>query len=161
MKNNRLRGGYSILEFVVVIIIISVLTAIALPYYQNAAQSTRNVEAVIWWGRLRNTLSEKSFTQAQADRMSTNMNEKNGLKYFTFHMVCRPNADQKPCWEAEFRLKTPGQSVQYYLTTRQNFKQLVCVPQNDAGDSFCQSQSGQDDGPDTQIDEQPAYIVRH
>ena len=79
MKTNRC--GYSLLELMIVVVIIAVMTLIALPYYQNAAQSARATEVIIWWGRLRNMATEKNFTPEEAERTSKRMNEKSKLKY--------------------------------------------------------------------------------
>ena len=161
MKNKITDRGYSLLELLIVIVIIAILALIALPYYQNAVQSARATEAIMWWSRIRQTASGKFITQSRAENIAKEINESRKLKYYTLQFVCRPFDTTHPCWEAQFDLKTPDQSVQYYLATQQNFKQLVCVPLNDAGDSFCRTQAGQDAGADTQIDNQPGYIIRY
>lgn len=161
MLNKKYRAGYSLLELLVVIVIIGVLVLMALPYYQNAVQSARSTEAVIWWNRTKKMAAGRDFSQSKAERMEKDTNENGHLKYFTLKLVCRPKENDELCWEAEFHLKTPNQSVQYYLATQMNFLQLVCVPQNDAGNAFCQTQAAQDEGPDTEINGTPAYLIRY
>ena len=156
-----MRKAFTIIEMLVVVLIIAVLTALAVPYYQNAVQSARSTEAIIWWGKTKQWAAGKNMTRERADKMEQEVNEKNPLKYFTLKLVCRIKDGPEMCWEAEFHLKTPDQQVQYYLATQMNFLQLVCVPQNDAGESFCQTQAGQDEGPDTTINGKPAYVIRY
>ena len=155
----HLKGGFSLLEILIVIVIIGVLTSIALPYYENAVQSARSAEAVIWWGNTKNWIAGRDISRTHADKTEQNANEK--LKYFTLKLVCRIKDFNEICWEAEFHLKNPQQRVKYYLATQKNFLQLVCVPENGAGDSFCQTQAGQDKGPDTEINGKPAYLIRY
>lgn len=162
MYRHRLnQAGFSLLELLIVIVIIGVLVSIALPYYQNAVQSTRCTEAVIWWNQAKRMAAGHNLTQAQADRIVQRVNQEAKLAYFTINLVCRTKEDAEICWEAEFHLKVPNQSVQYYLSTQKNFLQLVCVPLNDAGDRFCQTQAASDAGPDTTVNEQPAYLIRY
>lgn len=161
MMNTPFKKGFTILELLVCVLILAMLTAAALPYYQNAVQSARNTEAVIWWGQFKRMAAGASLTQQRADRWNRELQTNNRLKYFIPSLHCRAKETQEPCWEAEVRLKTPGQHVQYYLTTQKNFAELLCVPLNSAGESFCQSQSGQDGGPDASDGGRPAYILRY
>ncbi len=157
-----MKKGFSLIELMVVLLIVGVLAAIALPYYQNAVQSARNAEATIWWGQLKRVDAGKHMTRERADRYEKEVNEKNKLKYFTVAFFCRLKEDpNESCWELELRLKDASQNVQYFLATQDNLKQLVCVPLNNAGDSFCQTQAGQDEGPDTEIEGQAGYIIRY
>ena len=155
------KKGFSLLELMIVLIIVGVLTTIALPYYQNAVQSARATEGVIWWNQVKRLAAGQSMTRSRADRYENDINNNNKLKYFTVKLVCRTKENGELCWEAELHLKKADQAVQYYLSTQENFFQLVCVPLNKAGTSFCQSQAGQDQGPDTEINGQPAYIIHH
>lgn len=153
--------GFSLIEILVIIIIIGVLTSIALPYYQNAVQSARCTEAVIWWNKAKRLAAGHNLTQGQADRIAEEVNNKGKLTYFTVNLVCRPKDNGEICWEAEFHLKVPNQHVQYYLSTQKNFLQMVCVPLNEAGDSFCQTQAASGEGPDFTVNEQPAYLIHY
>ena len=161
MKNKLSQSGYSLLELLIVILIIGILTVVALPYYQNAVQSARSTEAIMWWSRTHKMASGRNMTQARAERIENDVNENHKLTYFTLKIICHPKENDELCWEAQFHPKNPNQYVRYYLATQSNFAQLVCVPQNSAGNSFCQAQAAQDDGPDTEIDETPAYIIRY
>ncbi len=155
-----MKKGFTLLEMLVVVIIIGVLAAIAMPYYQNAVQSARNTEAIIWWNKLKRMGTGKNMTAERAERYEKEINEKGLLKYFTAKMVCRLKQDNEICWEAELHLKNPDQNIQYYISTQKNMLQLTCVPLNNAGDAFCSTQAGQDEGPDTEIDGKPAYVIR-
>ncbi len=154
--------GFSLLELLVVLVILSVLTATAIPYYQNAVQSARNAEAVIWWGGVKRWTGGASMNQQRAERIEKDVNENGKLKYFTLSVLCREKENEtEPCWEAELRLKDSSQHLQYYLATEKNFSTLLCVPLNSAGNSFCQGQSGQDGPPDRRVNGQDAYVIRY
>ncbi len=155
------QGGFSLLELMVTLLIIAVLTAAAIPYYQNAVQSARNTEAIIWWGHAKRWSTGAHFTQESAERLQNRANKDTAFKYFTVSIVCREREeeDNTPCWEAELHLQNPSQHIQYYLATTHNFSQLVCVPLNNAGDSFCQGQAGHEEA-DTQVNNLPAYTIR-
>lgn len=152
-------NALSLIEILVVILIISVLTAVALPYYQNAVQSARTNEAVIRWNQAKRLVAGQSLTPAHIERIENEINTKNQLKYFTLSLVCVPKSISMPCWEAEFRLKQSSQRIRYYLATQNNLAQLLCVPQNAAGEHFCESLSGADMGPDARYKTNLAYII--
>ena len=155
------RTGFSLLEMLIVVVIIGILVLTALPYYENAVQSARSTEAIIWWGNTKKWAAGKDMTRERADKIESDANENGKLKYFTLKLICRIKDGPEFCWEAEFHLQPPNQRVQYYLATQKNFLQLLCVPQNSAGDSFCQTQAGRDEGPDAEVNGQPAYIIRY
>ena len=153
-------AAFSLIEFLVVVLIISVLTAISLPYYQNAVQNARNTEAVIWWNQSKRLVSGQHLTQVRATRIENDINSKNQLKHFMVRLVCLAKETAQPCWEVELRLKQPAQHIRYYLATQNNLAQLLCVPQNAAGDHFCQGLAATEDGPDARYGANPAYIIR-
>lgn len=159
MKNKR--TGFTLLELIIVVLIIAVLVAIALPYYQNAVQSARATEAVIWWGHVKRFYRNNDMTRAMANRQESNTNERNPLKYFTVSLVCRIKEGSELCWEAELRQRQENSHVQYYLATQGNFSTLTCVPLNNAGDSFCQTQAQTEEGPDTKVNGQDAYTIHY
>ena len=162
MFTKSTQAGFSLLEILIVIVIVGILAVTALPYYENAVQSTRATEAVIWWGNLKNWAYGRNMSRASADKAEENANQKAKLKYFTLRLVCNIKEDiHEPCWEAEFHLQVPDQRVKYYLATQKNFLRLVCVPENRAGKAFCQTQSERGDEPDTEVNGQPAYIIRY
>ena len=156
-----MKQGFSLLELLVVIVIIGILTVVSIPYYQNAVQSTRMSEVTTLWSKFKNVAHGMQLSRSRADHIEEDINNKQPLNYFTIQLVCRDKETSEICWEAEIRQKEPDQHVQYYLSTEQNFARLVCVPLNRAGENFCQTQSGQDSGPDTSINGRPAYIVRY
>ncbi|MCQ2410777.1 MAG: hypothetical protein MJ053_04690 [Elusimicrobiaceae bacterium] len=149
--------GISLLETLVAIIIVAVLIAIALPYYRNAVENTRSTEVVLFWGQQKNFVTGYNLSPEQAQRQTQRLNE-GKLKYFTGEIVCREKADPNElCWEAEFTRREDS-SVRYKLLTASNFRRLMCVGLNHAGESFCESQSQQDE-PET-INGQQAYWIR-
>lgn len=156
-----MKKGFTVIEMLVVVVIVAVLTAVAVPYYQNAVQSARNSEAMIWWGQVKRFGSFKAMNEERAQRMANNANER--LKYFTLQVLCRqkPEDSSESCWEARLDLKNDRQAILYYLTTQKNFAELLCVPLNQAGENFCQSQSGQEEGPDAQVENVSAYVLRN
>ena len=46
--------GYTLLEVLVVVLIIGILSAVALPYYFNAVENARLTELRLLWGRGKN-----------------------------------------------------------------------------------------------------------
>ena len=155
-----MKKGFSLIELLVVLVIVGVLGAVALPYYQNAVQSARVTEAVSLWGRFKRLGAGRYMTAQRAARYERELNDNGGLKYFALKLVCRDTETDRPCWEAELRQKNESAHVRYYLTTQNNFAQLVCVPLNGAGENFCRAQSAQDEEPDARIGEEPGYVMR-
>ena len=163
MKNKFLSArGFSLLELLICFVIIAILTASAIPYYLNAVQNTRNTEAVIWWGQVKRFPMDKNTTRQRADSIENKVNNNGKLKYFTLKIICREKEDpNESCWEGELHLKDSSQHIQYYLTTQKNLQELLCVPLNGAGDSFCQNQSSQDKPLDYTVDGKTAYLIRY
>lgn len=155
-----MKKGFGLMELLVVLVIAGVLIAAALPYYQNAVQSAYVTEAVSLWGRFKRLGAERYMTAQRAERYERELNANGGLKYFALKLVCRQTQTNHPCWEAELRQKSESAQVRYYLTTQNNFAQLVCVPLNGAGENFCRVQSARDEKPDAQIGEESGYVMR-
>ena len=154
--------GFTLIEMAVGVLIIGILTAIAVPYYQNAVESARNTEVSVWWGQLHRGNAGKYMTQARAERYEREINEKGKLKYFTISFFCREKENtEESCWELELHPKDTNQHIQYFWATQKNMQELVCVPVNSAGENFCQSQAVHEDAPDAEIEGQSGYVVRH
>lgn len=152
-----MKQGFTLIELMVVILIIGVLTAFALPYYYNAVENARITEVVVLWGHHKNFASGRYMTQEQADSMTRRLQETK-LKKFTGRVVClgEENASQ-PCWEAVFTKLDANPHADYKLATTNNFMRLACIPQNNAGKDFCQSQA---DGDPISIDGREAFLIR-
>ena len=149
--------GFTLLELLAAILIITILTAVALPYYYNAVENARITEVVMLWGRQKNFASGRFISQEQADRMTKRLQEEK-LKNFTGNIICRgEDSASTPCWEAVFTQINSNPHAAYELTTVNNFMRLACVPLNPAGKDFCQTQA--EGGPIT-IDGKEAYLIR-
>lgn len=143
-----MKKGFSLLELLVVLVIVTVLVSVAVPYYLNAVESSRITEVVMLWGRQKNWANGYKMTAAQAATQTSRMNSSGQLKYFTANIVCREKPDTSElCWEAEFSQNKPDAHLRYKLVTLGNFARLGCVGLNSAGTNFCQSQSQQDPQP--------------
>ena len=152
-----MKKGFTLIELLVVILIIGILTAVALPYYYNAVENARITEVVMLWGRQKNFASGTYMTPEQADRMTKRLQEAK-LKKFTGRVICRPDTPENtPCWEAVFIQLESNPHAAYELTTTNNFMRLACVPLNNAGKDFCQTQAEED--PIT-IDGKEAFLIR-
>lgn len=149
--------GFTLIELLTAVVIIGVLTAVALPYYYNAVENARITEVVMLWGRQKNFVSGRNMTQEQADRITKRLQEAK-LKKFTGRVVCRENTDnEKPCWEAVFTQLDTNPHAAYELATTENFMRLACVPLNDAGKNFCQTQA---EGEPITVDGKEAFLIR-
>ena len=131
-----MKRGFTLLEMLVVVLIIGILSAVALPYYFNAVENARLTEIRLLWGRAKGYLAGKNFSDSDLEKMNEQM-QKAKLKNFTVELVCRDGTT--PCWEVLFTRKNG--SAQYQITSVNNFKQLACVAQNARGTSFCKSRS--------------------
>jgi prepilin-type N-terminal cleavage/methylation domain-containing protein len=138
-----MKKGFTLLEMLVVVLIIGILSAIALPYYQNAVESSRTTEVVLLWGRQKNWATGHNLSAEQAQKATERLQQA-GLKYFTGEVICREKEDPNECcWEAEFT-RHEDSSVRYKLITTHNFAHLACMGLNNAGKKFCESQSQQE-----------------
>ena len=150
--------GFSLLETLVVIIVIAVLVAAALPYYFNAVESARATEVVSLWGRTKNWAGGQNFSLDQAQRLTNRLNTQK-LKYFTGTIICRPKDNPAEiCWEAEFLQQNPTAHARYKLVTSHNFMNLLCVPLNNAGEDFCISRT-QDEKNTEQIGNEKGFLI--
>ncbi len=153
-----MKNGFTLLEMLVVVLIVGILAAVAVPYYFNAVESARMTEVVVLWGRQKNFVTGKFMSQEQADRMTQRLQKAN-LKKYTGQVICRPTGDaNNPCWEALFTQTDANPHAAYQLSTTDNFASLACIPLNGAGKNFCQTQAN-DDAPIT-LDGKEAYLIR-
>ena len=150
--------GFTLLELLVVVVIITVLAAVAVPSYFNAAENARMVELKILWGHQKHWATGKQLSADDIAKTNESL-QKHGLKYFTGEIVCRTQVPQgQPCFEAAFTRKS-GAPAQYQITTVNNFRDLACVPTdgNLLGTRFCKSRMRP--GGQTTVDGQTAYLI--
>jgi prepilin-type N-terminal cleavage/methylation domain-containing protein len=91
LKNLKMKKGFTLLELLTVVIIISILTSIALPQFFKAAERARASEAVGILGSLR-AAQLRYYTQH--GRLANNVDDLDvdvlGLKYFDMPQVIDP-----------------------------------------------------------------------
>ena len=151
-----MKKGFTIIETLVVVLIIAVLIAVALPYYRNSVESARMTELVILWGQQKNFATGYDFSQEQADKFTQKLQGAK-LKHFTGRLFCRKNTTDI-CWEAEFTKTDTNEPVQYKLQTTDNFRHLACLPLNHAGQLYCESQANEETP--LELDGEKAYLIR-
>jgi len=147
-----MKRGYTLLEVLVVVLIIGILSAVALPYYFNAVENARLTEVRLLWGRGKGFVAGKNLSPNDVERVTQQLT-KAKLNDFTAELVCRKR--NTPCWEVVFTRK--GSAVQYQITSVENFGQLACVPLNARGTSFCKSRAASN-GQIT-VDGKEAYLI--
>lgn len=151
------KTGFTLIEMIIVVLIIAILSAVALPYYYNAVENARITEVVMLWGKQKNFVSGRFMSQEQADRITKRLQEAK-LKHFTGSVICRGEANgSTPCWEALFTQTNTNSHAAYELTTTNNFMRLACVPLNPAGKDFCQTQA---EGGPISIERKEAFLIR-
>lgn len=153
-----MKNGFTLLELLVVIVIITVLVGVAVPSYFNAAENARMVELKILWGHQKHWATGKQLSKNDIAKTNESL-QKHGLKYFSGEIVCRTNVPEgQPCYEAVFTRKA-GAAAQYQITTVDNFRDLACVPVdgNILGTRFCKSRM-RPNGEIT-IDGKTAYLI--
>lgn len=153
-ENNYIKNGFTLLELLVVVLIIGILSAIALPYYFNAVENARLTEIRLLWGRGKNYLVGRNFSADDMEKITAQL-QKAKLNHFTAQLVCRNGSE--PCWEIEF-IRNENAAAHYQITSINNFAQLVCVPLNARGKSFCKSRRIKD-GP-ISIEGKEAFIIQ-
>lgn len=150
-----MKNGFTLLELLVVIIIVTVLVAVAVPSYFNAAENARMVELKILWGHQKHWAAGRQLTAEDIAKTNESL-QKHGLKYFTGEIVCRTEVPEgQLCYEAAFTRKS-GPAA-YQITTVSNFRDLACVPKNVLGTRVCKSRmrpAGQ-----ITVDGQTAYLI--
>ncbi len=150
-----MKNGFTLLELLVVIIIITVLVAVAVPSYFNAVENTRMVELKILWGHQKHWATGKQLTEQDIANTNEHL-QKYGLKYFTGEIVCREEVPEgQPCYEVAFT-RTAG-PAEYQITTVNNFRDLACVPGNILGTRFCKSRMRPNG--ETTVDSKTAYLI--
>ena len=153
------RNGFTLLEMLVVVVIVAVLVAMALPYYFNAVESARMTEVVMLWGRQKNWVTGQNLSPEQAQRITYRLQQAK-LAYFSGQIVCREKENPNElCWEAEFTQLKENSHARYKLITTHNFTQLACLPLNRAGDDFCTTQALDENAPEL-IGGEKAYPIR-
>ena len=151
-----MKKGFTLLELLVVIVIITVLVAVAVPSYFNAAENARMVELKILWGHQKHWTTGKQLSAEDITKTNEHL-QKYGLKFFTGEIVCRTTVPEgQPCYEVTFTRKA-GASAQYQITSVNNFRDLACVPGNILGTRFCKSRM-RPNGEIT-VDGETAYLI--
>lgn len=151
-----MKHGYTLLELLVVVLIVSILTAVALPQYFNVVENARMVELKVLWGSQRHWAAGKELSEAQLADINTRL-QKYNLKNFTGEVVCRTGTSlATPCFEIVFT-RNANAAAQYQITTVDNFKKLACVPSNLLGTQVCKSRSIPDG--QIRIGDQDGYLI--
>ena len=151
-----MKNGYTLLELLVVVLIIGILSAIALPQYFNVVESARMVELKVFWGSQKNFAAGKRFTDEELATHNARL-QNAGLKNFTGQIVCRTGAAEGAlCYEVEFT-RNANAAAQYKIVTVNNFRELACVPSNPLGTRVCKSRMKS--GGETTLDGKTAYLM--
>ncbi|MBP5429978.1 MAG: prepilin-type N-terminal cleavage/methylation domain-containing protein [Elusimicrobiaceae bacterium] len=151
-----MKHGYTLLELLVVVLIIGILSAVALPYYFNTVENARNVELKIFWGSQKNYAAGKQFTEEELTKHNARL-QNAGLKNFTAQIVCREGAPEgTPCYEVVFT-RNANAAAQYQITSVNNFRALACIPSNALGTSFCKARAKPNGK--IKIGEDDAYLI--
>lgn len=89
-----MQNGFTLIELLIAVLIIGVLSAVAVPYYFNAAESARMTEAVVLWGRTKILPGPPLRRSASAPHRITRPKRK-PLKIFYLAHYLPPGAGQR------------------------------------------------------------------